>query len=366
MPEPIIAGNFGLGAVNLPTGAGAPEPPILMGAGGGPAGFASGAPNWQFANADPLQVLQGLYGQNLSGNGVFVQGPAAAGGAGPADYWTRMDNNMGFITPSITIDAGSGGPANYPAPGQGGNNQGQSVLGRILGATPAGAIVSLLRGRFMQDSTIGRILSAMRPHQSWQQNAAGNHPSPPTAPAVANPSGPALFGFNPGQGGNTTRFDYGTGHTSRTPSTNPLYNTGGAWLPVANAPVDVRWAPNSGTGNFQADQATKSFELAGGYPGVPNRPGTPDSGPSRFYNGPMRFEGGVISPADVVPAANSAANSATKQALYQQAIQAVPMGPDGYSAGYVARLNQWIAQNLAGGGAGPQLPGITISGPPIG
>jgi hypothetical protein len=39
---------------------------------------------------------------------------------------------------------------------------------------------------------------------------------------------------------------------------------------TGSAPVDVRFDQNSGTGNWQADQATKAFELSGGYGGNTN------------------------------------------------------------------------------------------------
>jgi hypothetical protein len=43
-----------------------------------------------------------------------------------------------------------------------------------------------------------------------------------------------------------------------------MFNGGQGWLPIGQAPVDVRWAPNSGTGNWQADQATKNYLFGGG------------------------------------------------------------------------------------------------------
>lgn len=44
-----------------------------------------------------------------------------------------------------------------------------------------------------------------------------------------------------------------------------LYNAGQGWLPIGQAPADIRWAPNSGTGNFTADQTAQAAELAGGW-----------------------------------------------------------------------------------------------------
>lgn len=45
-----------------------------------------------------------------------------------------------------------------------------------------------------------------------------------------------------------------------------LFNTNGmGWRPIGFAPYDIRWAPNSGTGNWQADQTSEAAELAGGW-----------------------------------------------------------------------------------------------------
>lgn len=43
-----------------------------------------------------------------------------------------------------------------------------------------------------------------------------------------------------------------------------LYNAGQGWLPIGQASADIRWAPNSGTGNWTADQTAKAILLAGG------------------------------------------------------------------------------------------------------
>lgn len=51
-------------------------------------------------------------------------------------------------------------------------------------------------------------------------------------------------------------------------------NGGQTWVPIGQAPQNVRWGvDNMGvpvTGNFNADQATKSYLVAGGDPGQPN------------------------------------------------------------------------------------------------
>jgi RHS repeat-associated protein len=44
-----------------------------------------------------------------------------------------------------------------------------------------------------------------------------------------------------------------------------IYNSGSGWLSIGGASYDVRWQQYSGTGNWQADQATKAAELGGGW-----------------------------------------------------------------------------------------------------
>jgi RHS repeat-associated protein len=52
-----------------------------------------------------------------------------------------------------------------------------------------------------------------------------------------------------------------------------LYNNGSGWLPVGGASYDVRWDPNSGTGNWQADQFTKYYLMdSGPQPGEGTHP----------------------------------------------------------------------------------------------
>jgi hypothetical protein len=43
-----------------------------------------------------------------------------------------------------------------------------------------------------------------------------------------------------------------------------MFNNGSGWQPIGNAPSDIRWAPNSGTGNYVASQTAKMFSLLGG------------------------------------------------------------------------------------------------------
>lgn len=290
MPDPIQnAGQFGATAY-LPNTPGM-DPASLF-----PGPVQGTAPDWSFLSQTPWDALTRMYGGNLSGAGVFGQPQQSGNSFNPADLWTRIDPNMGYIDPSVTINPAN--PADYPVPGgdtSGAQPQKPSILSRILNNIPAVRVAK----------TIGKIF---QPHGSgWQQNAASNpvYAQPPI------PIGGALLGFNPNQaGGGTTRFNYGTGTETRTPSTNPLFNTGSGWQPVANAPVDLRFAPNSGTGNWQADQTTKGFELSGGYPGTPNRAGTTtDRGLDRFMSGPaMQYDAeGGFSPTDQVrngPTAN--------------------------------------------------------------
>lgn len=290
MPDIANAGLFGAGAT-LPSGGGEIDPPILTGNYPGPTPGPSIAPNWnQWQN----------------------------------DYWTRIDPNMGYIDPSVTVYPANPADAPYPAPGTGAEDH-QSFIRRILGATPQGRLGQFLRDRIAANQT--------------KVNMQSNPGSLQGPPAV--PPGGALFGFDPnsGGGGGTPRYNYGTGGVSPTPSTNPLYTTGGNWQSVSGAPQDIRFSQNSGTGNFTADQTAKNFELTGGgYAWKPNNPGASDRGHDRFFNTIMQVdpEGGFSEGAPRAVTSGS-------QALYQQALKAVPMGPDGFSATYVQKLNDWIA-----------------------
>jgi RHS repeat-associated protein len=69
-----------------------------------------------------------------------------------------------------------------------------------------------------------------------------------------------VFAFSGGAPASITLF--GTSTTTG----QALFNTNGVgWQPIGLAPSDVRWAPNSGTGNWQADQTAEAAELAGGW-----------------------------------------------------------------------------------------------------
>jgi RHS repeat-associated protein len=63
-------------------------------------------------------------------------------------------------------------------------------------------------------------------------------------PATAFPNGLTLFG-----------------HRHGGPA---LFNNGGGWQPIGKAASDVRWARNSGTGNWIASQTTNGYLLGGG------------------------------------------------------------------------------------------------------
>lgn len=75
---------------------------------------------------------------------------------------------------------------------------------------------------------------------------------------------------------------YGRGSQSG----NHYYNDGTGWKPIEQAPTDIRWAQNSGTGNFNATASTNAYVASGGDPGRPNYTGsTSDEGfNTRYYN----------------------------------------------------------------------------------
>lgn len=250
------------------------------------------------------------------------------------DIWTHMDPGMGYINPSLTIDPSAGGPTNYgggisfdpTGVLQGGTrgpqgtvygtdpNTGQPIY-NVTGSpkpgfldSPAGKILTTgaSAGLNMFVPGLGfvskAIFDAIRRNQTARNTGTdlthtNQHlAAPPASGAVQGPpsipGGGALFGYKPSQGGGTPRFDFTRGSYSSTPSLNPLYTTGGPWAPVSGAPTDIRFAQNSGTGNFTADQTVKAFDLAGGYKGTPNRAVAPDAGRNRFSTG-TGFMGGI-------------------------------------------------------------------------
>lgn len=315
---------------------------------------------------DPPILTSGLggnYGVNNAGSSL--------------DFFTRIDPGMGYVSPSIQINPGA-----YPAPGtqqyggldSAGNTASGAVdvpglISRLFNHTPGGFIYNMATRNYDRipavriAKTIGNLF-APRP-QPWQQNAQPNAGSLQGPPAI--PPGGALFGYRPSEGGGLQHYDPGTGRVTTTPATNPLYTTGGAFQPIGAAPQDVRFAQNSGTGNFVADQTTKNFLAGGGYQGAPNQAG-PDSA-NRFYGRARSVDSeGGYSPGEVTQPYDPAAQAA-KRALYQEAIKANPY-QQGEGANYTKRINDWIAQRNGSqsietllGQLFPNGTG-TISGPP--
>jgi hypothetical protein len=251
--------------------------------------------------------------------------PTAGPNIGPPrnDYWTRMDPSMGIINPSLTINPGSGGGpppvTNYGGPNLGGinldpngilsggnrgpqgtiygtdPNTGQPIYnvtgsprpgffdsktGKLTEAVGAGALNFFVPGLGFVTKAIFDAVRRGADRRNTGTDLTKNQPPPTTAPPPAPmgppsvPPGGALFGFRPSQGGGTPHFDYTTGRYTSTVPGNPLYTTtpgGVPNTPVSEAPVDIRFAQNSGTGNYVADQTTKDFLAAGGYKGTPNR-----------------------------------------------------------------------------------------------
>ena len=80
---------------------------------------------------------------------------------------------------------------------------------------------------------------------------------------------------------------YGTPHNpifGRGSNGQALWNQGQGFHGIGSAPTDVRWAWNSGTGNYQASH-TAADQIANMDPGRPNSLDTPDSGVNRFGRG---------------------------------------------------------------------------------
>lgn len=81
-----------------------------------------------------------------------------------------------------------------------------------------------------------------------------------------------------------------------------LWNAGAGWQPIGNAPADVRWAPNSGTGNYVASQFTHYAQGTWGMYGTNDTGDTGDAGHTIFHPNagtPMgHLEEGVVVASD--------------------------------------------------------------------
>jgi hypothetical protein len=77
------------------------------------------------------------------------------------------------------------------------------------------------------------------------------------------------------------------------------------WQGIGSAPQDLRFAKDSGTGNWQADQFTNAYQLSGGDPGSPNRPPASDRGNDMFFGGGA-VRGQLDEDGNVVQVANPA------------------------------------------------------------
>lgn len=300
------AGLFGTGA-NLPRNSGPPDPFVGPTPLPGTQNYPSPAPNVNYAAYPPPgygNILSLLDRYGVGGGGPSSSSQPSGGGGGPGyvpsdimqaylDFYANNPSASGATAPPMpgSYPSGGGGPeGTYPAPGAA-NRQQPSIIQRILGLHPASMIGKAIRDAIAANQT-----------QSNMQSNPGSFQGPP-----AIPPGGALFGYNPnsGGGGGTRSYNYGTGAVTTSPSSNPLYSTGGVFQPVSGAPVDIRFSQNSGTGNWMADQTTKAFELSGGYPGGPNRlpNGTTDAGHTIFYpnagtpRGYADPEQGVVTPA---------------------------------------------------------------------
>jgi len=332
--------------------------------------------------------------------------PTAGPNIGPTrnDIWTRMDPNMGYINPSLTIDPSVGGSPNNFAGGnaggginfdsggvlQGGNrgpqgtvygtdpNTGQPIYnvtgsprpgffdsktGKVTEAIGAGALNFFVPGLGFVSKAIFDAVRRGNDKRNTGTDLTGRN-QPPASPAnnadpaaafgpPSVPPGGALFGFNPAQGGGTPQFDFTTGTYKSNPSNNPLYTTGGAWSPVAGAGTDLRFAQQSGTGNFTADKTTNDFLAAGGYKGTPNRAVAPDSGRNRFSTG-TGFMGGINADTGLLQRMATPTVNPFVGTQGGPALTANPSSAPGFNAGlaqqpgYQAYLQRLAAMNRGG------------------
>lgn len=221
------------------------------------------------------------------------------------DFLDQGPGGYSYMRPSIEINPATGGPAGYPVPGAGAQPpRSPSLLGRMAGNIPAVRLVKLIASLF-------------------------NRPVSPRDNARSNPAPRAV----------AVRPDAALGgpvQSSITPNTRTHWDfTRGTMVPnnfVGGAQFDSRM-----------QNALQMWDAGRPQP-VNNTGTTRDRGHDRFYGnqGYRADEYGGFSPVDFVDDPAAAGRTAASQALYQQALRAVPMDRGGYTSQYAQRVNDWI------------------------
>ena len=268
------------------------------------------------------------------------QGPAArqAGHTyGPADFIGNRFNNtfdiQRFVNQYPNFPAGPiASDPNFqvlinnesPTMGPGGTNPGTTEVDPVTGWSPTSEESSNANTTYQQAQARGDAQNAQ-----LQQSTAGARASsgPQNLLGVGQKSGQHYYSSN---GGRT-------------------------WTPVTGAaPAEVRFAQGSGTGNWQADQYTKGYELGGGTPGAPNEAQSDELSMFRIGNWHLDPEGGYENTGAYNAAATSRPthqlfNSPESLAEYQSWAQSLPQPAPGPSlSGDVMPGFDPKAQNLKG------------------
>lgn len=94
-------------------------------------------------------------------------------------------------------------------------------------------------------------------------------------------------GTTGGGGGGGPMYPAGTQQVGQGASSGQGYyrsSPTAPWVPIGQAPQEIRFDRNSGTGNWQAGEFTRSYLAGGGDPGTPNYTGdTQDTGHTIYY-----------------------------------------------------------------------------------
>lgn len=313
------AGLFG-GPATLPSGSSPVDPPILTGA---------NLPNSAFTGPLPQ----------------------------PTTPWTtRLDPNMGYINPSITVSGGGPNSSNPPAPsfpsgisfGPGGQLQGgaSGPQGSVYGTDPnTGNPIYNVTGSPKPgffDSKTGKFVETL-----------GSMGLNMFVPGLGFVSRAVFDAIRNGQIARNTGTDLsGRGNTQANTVAapqGPPPGYGKSWgLSAFTAPMDA---------------TTKAYLLGGGYAGAPNSMrGVPEEGRNRFdpssgFTGHMDTESGilnrrqsVIDPVlkaqwDATPRETSAAATARQLAGLQQRFNPPPV--DSNVNPFLAAYQEWIARRSA-------------------
>jgi hypothetical protein len=297
---------------------------------GGRSPMLTGDPNEDWRGNDAPQLAE----NNSRGDGL----PSEPG----MDNGPSLFDDPANQQPSLTINPSGGQPRQpapiYRRPGQDiANFGGNMTLGQFLN-TPLAML------RFGGDHYPAAVGSGTVRYAGTEYQTPGEQ--------RATPEAEANFAAAEARGAEETARLRASGQLNPEGTTGLIGSGGTSQIGSHWDYGQGRYVENdNATGaQFDSHAANAMTMWAAGFAGSPNDPGTTsDEGLSRFYSGR-----GSIDAEGVISATSDTGRTATPESmasrnLYQQALAAVPMGPRGFTADYVARLSDWIAQHQGKG-----------------